>query len=39
MIYASLAVIRYLSALGNKDQLWLAADDFPNFMMYCKNLN
>jgi hypothetical protein len=31
MICTSLAMIRYMSFLGNKDQLWWAADDFPNF--------
>ena len=39
VICASLAVIRYMSFLGNKDQLWLAAVDFTNFTMCCLNLN
>jgi len=39
VICASLAMIRYMSFLGNKDQLWLAADYFPNFTMCDKNLN
>jgi hypothetical protein len=39
MICASLGMIKYMSFLENKDQLWLAAVDFPNFMMCCKNLN